>query len=186
MYRQSPRGQLSFENFYLPFGGKLSGENRWVRLAELVPWEQFESEYAEQFSQGQGAPAKPFRMALGALIIKEKLGTSDEETVEQIRENPYLQYFLGLSEYSDKAPFEASMMVHFRKRLNLEIVGKINERIVKPPKESEQKEIEEKQDKKEEKEENLGKKEQKETEPANQGKLLLDATVAILRYPLPD
>ena len=87
MYRQSPTGQLSFENFYLPFGGNLSGENRWVRLAELLPWEQFESEYAEQFSEGQGAPAKPFRMALGALIIKEKLGTSDEETVEQICEN---------------------------------------------------------------------------------------------------
>ena len=186
MYRQSPTGQLSFENFYLPFGGKLSGENRWVRLAELVPWEQFESEYAEQFNQGQGAPAKPFRMALGALIIKEKLGASDEETVEQIRENPYLQYFLGMSEYSDKAPFEASMMVHFRKRLNLEIVGRINERIVKPPKESGQKEIEEKQDKEEE---NLGEKkverEQKEIEPANQGKLLLDATVAPadIRYP---
>ena len=192
MYRQATTGQLSFENFYLPFGGKLSGENRWVRLAELVPWEQFENEYAEQFSQGQGAPAKPFRMALGALIIKEKLGTSDEETVEQIRENPYLQYFLGLSEYSDKAPFEASMMVHFRKRLNLEIVGRINERIVKPPKESGQKEIEEKQEKKEEqkkKEEKLEEKdvekEQKETEPANQGKLLLDATVAPsdIRYP---
>jgi transposase, IS5 family len=192
MYRQSPTGQLSFENFYLPFGGKLSGENRWVRLAELVPWEQFESEYAEQFSEGQGAPAKPFRMALGALIIKEKLGISDEETVEQIRENPYLQYFLGISEYSDKAPFEASMMVHFRKRLNLEIVGRINERIVKPPKESGQREIEEKQDKKEEqkkKEEKLEEKdvekEQKETEPANQGKLLLDATVAPsdIRYP---
>jgi IS5 family transposase len=189
MYRQSPTGQLSFENFYLPFGGKLSGENRWVRLAELVPWEQFESEYAEQFSEGQGAPAKPFRMALGALIIKEKLGTSDEETVEQIRENPYLQYFLGLSEYSDKAPFEASMMVHFRKRLNLEIVGRINERIVKPPKESGQKEIEEKQDRKENKEEKLEEKtvekEQKKIEPANQGKLLLDATVAPadIRYP---
>jgi len=34
-------------------------------------------------------------------------------------------------------------MVHFRKRLNLEIVGRINQQIVKPPKESEQKEIEE-------------------------------------------
>ncbi|WP_434685451.1 transposase [Pseudanabaena minima] len=193
MYRQSPTGQLSFENFYLPFGGKLSGENRWVRLAELVPWEQFENEYAAQFSQGQGAPAKPFRMALGALIIKEKLGTSDEETVEQIRENPYLQYFLGLSEYRDKAPFEASMMVHFRKRLNLEIGGRINERIVKPPKESGQKEIVEKQDKKEEKKEDKKEKleeqniekEQKEPEPANQGKLLLNATVAPsdIRYP---
>lgn len=90
-------------------------------------------------------------MALGALIIKEKLGTSDEETVEQIRENPYLQYFLGLSEYSNEATFEASMMVHFRKRLNQEIVGRINERVVRPAKVSGQKEIEAEQDKKEEK-----------------------------------
>ncbi|MDJ0690416.1 MAG: hypothetical protein QNJ41_18140 [Xenococcaceae cyanobacterium MO_188.B32] len=30
---------------------------------------QFESEYAEKFSEKMGAPAKPFRMALGALII---------------------------------------------------------------------------------------------------------------------
>jgi IS5 family transposase len=189
MYRQSPKGQLSFENFYLPFSGKLSGENRWVRLAELVPWETFESEYAEQFSEGQGAPAKTFRMALGALIIKEKLGTSDEETVEQIRENPYLQYFLGLPEYSDKAPFEASMMVHFRKRLNLEIVGRINERIVKTPKELQQKEIDKKQDKKEEnleeKKIESEQKEEKEVKPENHGKLLLDATVAPadIRYP---
>jgi hypothetical protein len=35
-------------------------------------------------------------MALGALIIKEKCGFSDRETVEQITENPYLQYFIGL------------------------------------------------------------------------------------------
>ena len=183
MYRRSSTGQLSIENFHLPFDGKLSGENRWVKLSKLVPWETFESEYAEQFSQGQGAPAKTFRIALGALIIKEKLGTSDEETVEQIRENLYLQYFLGLSEYSDKAPFEASMMVHFRKRLNLEIIGRINEQIVKPPKESEQKEIEEESNQKEVKEEKV--EEQKETEPANQGKLLLDATVAPadIRYP---
>ena len=48
---------------------------------------------AEQFSEGQGAPAKSFRIALGALIIKEKLGTSDEETVEQIRENPIYNTF---------------------------------------------------------------------------------------------
>jgi transposase, IS5 family len=130
MYRRSIPGQLSFENFYLPFGGKLSGENRWVKLAELIPWEEFEEQYAEQLSEDMGAPAKPFRMALGALIIKEKLGTSDIETVEQIRENPYLQFFLGLSEYSDKAPFDASMLVHFRKRVKRELIGQLNDAIV--------------------------------------------------------
>ena len=43
-----------------------------------------------------GAPSKSVRLALGALIIKEKLQISDREVVDQIMENPYLQYFLGL------------------------------------------------------------------------------------------
>ncbi|MCA6501149.1 MAG: hypothetical protein IM585_16270 [Pseudanabaena sp. M135S2SP2A07QC] len=68
MYRCSAKGQLSFENFYLPFNGKLSGKNRWVKLAELIPWESFENEYAEQFIAGEGAPAKSFQMTLGALM----------------------------------------------------------------------------------------------------------------------
>lgn len=130
MYRQTSPGQLSFENFYLPFGGKLSGKNRWVKLAAMIPWETFESSYATQFSEERGAPAKSFRMALGALIIKERLGVSDDETVEQVRENPYLQYFLGLSEYSDRAPFDGSMMTHFRQRLSLELVSQVNEAVV--------------------------------------------------------
>ena len=130
MYRQSSPGQLSFQDFYLPFGGKLSPENRWVKLAEMIPWDEFESTYASQFSEDIGAPAKGFRMALGALIIKEKLGISDRETIDQIRENPYLQYFLGLHEYSDKAPFDASMLVHFRKRIGLALVIAVNESVL--------------------------------------------------------
>ncbi len=99
-------------------------------MAELIPWAEFEQEYADKFSEKIGAPAKPFRMALGALIIKEKLGTSDRETVEQIKENPYLQYFLGMSSYSNKPPFEASMMVYFRERINMDYVKKINQKMV--------------------------------------------------------
>ena len=130
MYRTSCPGQLSFENFYLPFGGKLSSENRWVKLAKLIAWNDFEQDYAEQFSPDMGAPAKPFRMALASLIIKEKLGISDEETVAQISENPYLQYFIGLSEYQERTPFNASMLVHFRQRLGMELIASVNEAVV--------------------------------------------------------
>ena len=77
-----------------------------------------------------GAIAKPFRMALGSLIIKEKLGTSDRETVEKIRENPYLQYFLGMSSYSNDAPFDASLMVYFRERIDQYLVNKVNQKMV--------------------------------------------------------
>ena len=76
-------------------------------MADLIPWHEFEDEYASLFYEEIGAPAKSFRMALGALIIKEKLGISDRGTVEQIKDKPYLQYFIGMSSYINEAPFDA-------------------------------------------------------------------------------
>ncbi len=83
----------------MPFGGRLNLENRWVLFSSLMPWEELEETYAPQFSPTTGALAKSVRMAFGALFIKQRLGLSDEETVEQIRENPYIQFFLGFSGY---------------------------------------------------------------------------------------
>ncbi len=147
MYRKSDQPELTPENFELPFSGKLSPDNRWLIMAELIPWSEFESEYAEKFSEKMGAPAKPFRMALGALIIKEILGISDRETVEQIKENPYLQYFIGLSEYSNDPPFEPSMMVYFRERINMDFVKQINQKMVKDFPEKTARELSEKKKK---------------------------------------
>ena len=129
MYRADNQPELP--DFYLPFGGKLDPDNRWVRLAKIVPWHLVEEDYRANFAEsGMGAPAKESRIALGALIIKERLGVTDEETVAQIRENPYLQHFLGLREYLRKDLFDPSMMVHFRKRISPETLGKINLAII--------------------------------------------------------
>ena len=128
MYREEPVKQKKLEDFYLPFGGHLDESNRWVILSKKIPWEKIEADYVKQFSSiGNGAPAKSIRMALGALIIKEKLQISDEEVVAQIKENPYLQFFTGLESYKEERPFDASLMVHFRKRLNGNILQKANE-----------------------------------------------------------
>jgi IS5 family transposase len=157
MYRHN-QNQLEFENFGLPFSGRLRSDNRWVKLARMIPWGEFETSYAKSFKgSGQGPPAKSVRVALGALIIKERLGTSDEETVEQIRENPYLQYFLGFKEYKDEEPFHPTMFVHFRKRIGKEMLGKVNEAIHKKAK---------------------SKDDDDEQPPKNKGKLLIDATCA--------
>ena len=129
MYRTKCEEQLEFKDFYLPFGGKLDGNNRWVKLSKLIPWAEIEKKYKDNFSSSQGAPAKPLRMALGSLLIKERCGFTDEETLEQIRENPYLQYFIGMSEYSNEPPFDASMMVYFRKRLDARRMSEINDMI---------------------------------------------------------
>jgi hypothetical protein len=138
-------------------------------MADLIPWREFESEYSSGFSPEMGAPAKSFRMALGALIIKEKLGISDRETVEQIKENPYLQYFIGISSYSNETPFDASMLVHFRERISAELVNKINQQMVKKMLETTSSIGNEKKTELSEKE---------VSEPKNLGKLILDATCA--------
>jgi len=78
MYRKPAAHQLKFENFYLPFGGflkRLRRDNRWVILAKQIPWQKIEDEYSANFN-GLGCPAKPARVALGSLIIKERLGSN--------------------------------------------------------------------------------------------------------------
>jgi IS5 family transposase len=167
MYRKIHGSSIDPENFELSRQTGLSPDNRWVMMAKLVPWEEFEEEYAQNFAEEMGAPAKTFRMALGALIIKEKLGTSDRETVEQIRENPYLQYFLGISAYSNEAPFEASMLVYFRKRIGKDLLSKVNKKMVM--REIKKKEAEEK---------SLSQEEEEGNQRNHRGKLILDATCA--------
>jgi hypothetical protein len=105
-------------------------------------------------------------MALGALIIKEKLGISDRETVEQIRENPYLQYFIGQSTYSNELPFDPSLLVHFRQRISAKLINKVNERMVEKVRETTPVKPEKKKDS------------DAKNESPNQGKLIIDATSA--------
>src|SRR4028119_2279760 len=135
-------------------------------MAQLIPWSEFESEYAQNFPSEKGLRAKSFRMALGALIIKEKLGISDRETVEQIRENPYLQYFIGQSSYSNEIPFDPSLLVHFRQRISAELVNKVNREVVRRLRQATRSDSEKKNQ------------EEESEPPKNQGKLILDATCA--------
>ena len=168
MYRHNQR-QLEFEDFILPFGGKLRSDNRWVKLAKFIPWDEFEHAYSKSFTNsGLGPPAKSVRVALGTLIIKERLGTSDEETVEQIRENPYLQYLLGFKAFKDDKPFDPSLFVYFRKRFGKQKLAKVNEAIARKALE-EEKSKESQQPNDHDQPPGLGGK-------SNRGKLLVDAT----------
>ena len=61
-------------------------------MASIIPWDLIDKKYSEQFKGSTaGNPAKAARMAFGSHIIKEKYGLSDDETVEHIKESPYLQ-----------------------------------------------------------------------------------------------
>jgi len=87
MYRV-PEKVSEFEKFDMVFGGKLNRQNRWVILADLIPWDKVEEKYARIFVSNNRRPALPVRVALGALIINEKKNLSDEELVEAIMLGP--------------------------------------------------------------------------------------------------
>jgi len=177
MYKYLDKLQHSFLDFNQPLGMHMNPENRWVRLAEQIPWDVFESKYAELFPNDTGNVAKPLRTALGSLIIQKKLCFSDRELVEQITENPYLQYFIGLPGYQEEPPFDASTLVLFRKRLSPEIIMEANDYILNQD-----------DDKKDPPSEDSSEKrdyEKDQEDAGNEGTLIIDATCAPanIRYP---
>jgi hypothetical protein len=117
-------GQQKLE---IPFGVELNAENRWVRLSAIMPWEKIEEQYAKNFESEKGEVAKPGRLAFASLYIQNRLDIVDSEVVEQIRENPSMQYFCGFDCYTTEKPFDSSLMVHFRKRITPEMMKEISE-----------------------------------------------------------
>ena len=168
MYRYS-NGQISLSDFKQPVGMNLKESNRWVKKAQTIPWPEIEKRYAALFTNRKGNVAKPLRLALGACIIQAEYGYSDEEVPLQIQENPYLQYFCGYPGYDDeKLPFDPSLMVYFRKRLTPEVLGEINEMIIRDAKARGSKKDDDDDD-----------------QGGNSGTLIVDATCAPsnIRYP---
>ena len=176
MYRYS-NGQISLADFKQPVGMNLKEDNRWVKKAQTIPWLEIEHRYAALFTNRKGNVAKPLRLALGACIIQSEYGYSDEETALQIQENPYLQYFCGYPGYDDeKLPFDPSLMVYFRKRLTPEVLGEINEMILREAKARQAKEI---------KSEDHDDSDHDSGQDGNSGTMIVDATCAPsnIRYP---
>lgn len=98
---------------------ELDKSNRWVVLGDQLPWVELEKIYNSRLGNSKrGAGNKPARMVLGAMIIKHKFNLGDIETIEMIRENPYMQYLCGLHEYTDKPIFNPSLFVVIRSRIS--------------------------------------------------------------------
>lgn len=127
MYKSDNKLQSSFLDFIQLMGLHMNPENRWIDMADMIPWDAFEKKYKHLFKSNTGNVAKPLRMALGALIIQTRFQFSDRELVQHITENPYLQYFIGLLGYQETPPFDASTLVLFRKRINARMLMEANE-----------------------------------------------------------
>ena len=127
MYRkQQQEHQISVFDFNQSFGEPLEPGNEWVKLADEIDWKSLEARYAGKFTSHTGRPARPLRMMLGALIIQHRMALSDAVLIRTISEDPYLQYFLGLESFEPKAPFAASTLRRFKKRLDPRLLKEAN------------------------------------------------------------
>lgn len=125
--RYSSQGkQLRLDIFSDSLERSLDPTNRWYKLAQAMPWDEIERVYNQSLDNKHcGGGNKSARMVIGALIIKHKMNLSDEETIQAIIENPYLQYFVGLEEFTNNPIFDSSLFVHIRKRIDVDLVNSI-------------------------------------------------------------
>ncbi len=130
MIRYQSQKQLSFEEFDWPLQTHMDENNRWVQLSQCIPWDELAEAYYQDLSLKQGRPSKDARLVIGAVIIKHKLCLSDRETVAQIQENPYLQYFVGLPGFQKEAPFNPSLFVAIRKRMGQSVFDAFQSAII--------------------------------------------------------
>ena len=167
MVNYTPSNQLSLSLFKHPFETELDSNNRWVKLAELIPWDELASVYASKLRSNEGRKSVDIRHVLGAIIVKHKLNLDDRGTIQMIQENIYLQYFCGLKEFTIKPLFDASLFVDIRRRLGGREFDKFNQLVISKSEEIKPHQARIKKTKKDDNE-----------PPKNKGKLKVDATVA--------
>ena len=182
MIRYKSPLQLSISEFKMPFEAKLDEHNRWVVLSKIVPWEEFSRLYYKNFRSNRGAPTKDARLVLGVIVIKHIIKADDRGVIEMIRENPYMQYFLGLEAFTHEPVMTPSLLVSIRKRIDLDVFESLTDDLIRKGlklKTGSQ------PDDTGMKVEDEGDNDDQAPHPGNKGKLQMDATVcdADIKYP---
>lgn len=131
MIKYTPTAQLSISEFSMPFECNLNPKYRWVRLSQIVEWDVFAREYYKNFTSKEGCTPIDARVVLGAVIIKHFYVLSDIDAIEMIKENPYLQYFIGYKGFTDEPAFDPSLFVSIRKRMGEELFDRMTGSLMK-------------------------------------------------------
>jgi transposase, IS5 family len=168
------QNQLKLPGFETPFEQNLDPKNRWVIMADNIPWDKLVSIYESKIKRSNfGASKINSRIVIGSIVIKHLNNLSDQDVVTSLQENLYMQYFVGLSSFCREPLFDPSLFVEFRKRLGIEEMKQINEIVIKYwGNKEEQEENNEKKD--------VGDNDESDTDAdkdnKNNGSLIIDAT----------
>jgi len=186
MIKYTPANQLTLDGFSTPFENSLSPDNRWVKLAKVIPWDDLAKIYISKLNNHSGRNSIDVRMVIAALIIKHKLGLDDRGTVKMISENVYLQYFCGLPSFQVEEPFHPTVFVDIRKRMGAVSFDKWNELIIekadslKPKKKKNISKTDSDDEDSPDDNQSVSEKQEQDIDkkPQNKGTLKIDATVA--------
>ena len=179
--------QIPIKEFKTGLGRSLNPENRWVHLSKIIPWDKLHETYADTLCKDYGRPAKDSRLIIGSIIVKHKKHLTDEELVEEIKENPYIQYFLGYEGFTYEKPFDPTLLVTIRKRLGQDAFQSFNRELLSrieqverdnPPDPKKKKRRKRNQEPPASKQSELSLNDKDSKEPFNKGQLLVDAFVA--------
>jgi hypothetical protein len=124
MYKKKQRNQEYLFKELLPFGGQLDEDNRWLKIRDLLPWEELEEKYRSYFSK-IGRPAKDGQLIIGLILLKHMTGRSDEEVRRELQENIYWQAFCGFEHFEIKPLLNSSSLTKLRKRLGIKFIKEL-------------------------------------------------------------
>ena len=96
-------------------------------LAERIDWSAFDTAIDACYADELGRPGVNTRLMVGMLYLKHAYDESDESVVARWVENPYWQFFCGLSYMQHELPIDPSSLSKWRKRVGVERLEKLLE-----------------------------------------------------------
>lgn len=164
MTKYTSQYQSKITEFNNLYSLELSQSNRWIQLGYHLPWDALVKIYISKFSDKHGTPSTNPRWIIGSLIIKHVLSLSDEETLQIISENPYMQFFLDCNSFTPSFLFSPTILVDIRKRLGNDLFNQFSDELIRI---------------------SFPEKIKKDESVKNKGEMKIDATVAdqYIRYP---
>ena len=114
--KSKERAAAQFSFLMATLADQCDPRQKLVRLSKAIPWETFEEAFTEHYSD-LGRPAKPIRLMVGLLLLKQLENLSDEAVVERWIQNPYYQLFCGMDQFQWDLPCDPSDLVYLRKRI---------------------------------------------------------------------
>jgi hypothetical protein len=130
MYRSKDRQTPALFPELFPLGGSLRADNRWMILADMIPWEELEEMYRGYFAVERGRPAKDSRLICGLLTVKHITRDSDEKVVERFLESPYVQWFCGYEAFVTEDEIDPSLLSKMRKRLGAKFFREFEDKLL--------------------------------------------------------